>query len=112
MNPFLGPIGQSVPYVRTQDIQRRRIQLKAQQAVCARKYRQRLVTTHYYTSIEDGADGWARVSRACTKVTAVRAALGRIIEGQFAKAVVTDEDGVTIATLTAHSFGVVTIKID
>lgn len=55
--------------------------------------------TYYYRSCTDKPGDWSRIGRAATDVGAVRASVVRLLTGQYAKAVVHREDGVTMYTL-------------
>ena len=55
--------------------------------------------THYYRSCADKPGGWSRIGRAASPTGAIRASVVRLVTGQYAKAVVHNEDGVTMYTL-------------
>lgn len=55
--------------------------------------------TYYYRSCADKPGDWSRIGRAASSVGAVRASVVRLVTGQYAKAVVHGEDGVTMYTL-------------
>jgi len=56
--------------------------------------------TMYYGSNGSKATDWSRIGRASSEVGAIRAAVVRLVTGQYYKAVVHGEDGQVLYTLT------------
>jgi hypothetical protein len=56
--------------------------------------------TYYYRSCADKPGDWSRIGRAASPEGVIRASVVRLVTGQYAKAVVHREDGVTLYTLT------------
>jgi hypothetical protein len=63
-------------------------------------YRPRLFKTFYYTSTKDSEGSWSRVGRACTRDSACRAAVMKLLSREFLKADVYDQDNIRVAILT------------
>jgi hypothetical protein len=65
----------------------------------ARIFRPRTFRTFYFTSLRDPEHKWARVGRACTRESAVRAAIVKVLLGQYEKVCIVNEDGINVAIL-------------
>lgn len=62
-------------------------------------HRPRVFKTYYYYSSKDSADQWARIGRACTRNSAIRAAIGKMLDGIFKHVDIYDEDGLRCAII-------------
>lgn len=56
--------------------------------------------TMYYRGTSDKVHHWTRVGRASSKVGAIRAAVVRLVTGQYYKAIIHGESGEVLYTLT------------
>ena len=55
--------------------------------------------TMYYGSSNSKITDWSRIGRASSKVGAIRAAVPRLVTGQYYMAVIHDEDGAVLYTM-------------
>lgn len=62
--------------------------------------RPRPFKTHYYQQANHSGKDWCKISHAGSKLGAIRAAVAKVFSGQYFKAVVHDEYGVTLYTVT------------
>ena len=56
--------------------------------------------TFYYMSPNDKESDWSRISRACTRVSALKAAVGNMLQGKAYHVDIYDMDGVRVAYAT------------
>lgn len=66
----------------------------------ARTWRPRTFRTYYYNGIKDPLHKWARIGRACTRESAVRAAVVKVLLKQYEKVYVVNEEGINVAIMT------------
>lgn len=57
-------------------------------------------STYYYNNPKDGAGDWARIGRACTRETALRAGIFKLLKHEYMHIDVYNEDGVRCAFAT------------
>jgi hypothetical protein len=53
----------------------------------------------YYGSVNAKITDWSRIGRASSRIGAIRAAVPRLVTGQYYKAVIHDESGAVLYTM-------------
>ena len=65
---------------------------------------------YYQASNHVGAD-WHKISHAGSKVGSIRAAIAKVVMGQYYKAIVHGEDGVTLYTITRNGSAIKVVGV-